>query len=255
MSIHTYGDALDGSAGKQSVSLGICHSCKDDGEYKVSIKIDVTHGYKNDEMSHQPLKFGYIKKCSQSVVPIDITTGMYVPNDSQYYTVRQGITQLPYQIGNRKMISRYNEDKTRFYISSTKKVDISYPEVKIIGAAEEMFATVSLIGYSNSRDFNNDDGLEENNPAEDNEKVTVDPDADAIIMEVLYTCDKDGQYPVVISIGVNEASISFSWMKNCRSKTVDFIVGTDYEQVEKYLKIDTTEDGAISFIIIIIIFL
>lgn len=257
MTIHTYGEALDGFVGKHSASLGLCHLCKDDGEYKVTISIEVTHGYKNSDASHEALKFGYIKKCSQSVFPIDITTGMYVPNDSNYYAVRQGVTQLPYQIGNRKMVSRYDEDKTRFYISSTKKIDITYPEVKVISENGDMTATVSLVGYSNNKDFDNDmNDMENDNPAEDNDVVTVYPDSDAIIMEIFYTCDSDGQFPIVVSIGINKTSISFSWMKKCRSKVLNFIVGTDFEQVQKYINTDFKDgNGDISFMFIIITFI
>lgn len=130
---------------------------------------------------------------------------MYVPNESEYYTVKQGVTQAPFQIGNRKMITRSNEDKTRFYIIATEEIEIGFPKVTVVDGDGKLNPAVNLVGYSNI------DG--KFNGMDDDERIQLFPRGDATIMELTYNCIEEGSFPLVVSIAIKDTSISFSWTK------------------------------------------
>lgn len=123
LTIFRYGDAQRGGVGKNSELLSVCHECKASGKHSVIGTVTGIDGL------IAPITFGYEKECNVGKYLVDITPGMFVPHRSDYYAVKNGKTQPAYGFKNPTVKARWDEDKTRFYMTSVNNFDIRQPTI------------------------------------------------------------------------------------------------------------------------------
>lgn len=80
------------------------------------------------------LKYFYIlyQQCSKGEIAIDISPGLYNPSNRESYAVYDGIVQGAYAAGTHFTKARWDEDVTRFYMTSKSQITISYPSISDI---------------------------------------------------------------------------------------------------------------------------
>lgn len=129
------------------------------------------------ESKNYEVVFGYVKVCKIGLFSIDITPGIYVPYRSEFYAVKDGITQVPYRVASHTMTVRRDEMISHFYLTSDNQVTISYPQIKSTNSDDGIKPSVTVVGQN----------------SEDYDAIEITGDGSVLIFEVKYECSKKGK--------------------------------------------------------------